>query len=197
MQEMYGMTLNTTGHGGKGYAHPNLSGLQEADEDDRQSALDGHDDDVSEPPIVTTRRTRRALSLRSTFMPPAQLFRADVLLNRLREFGVMGSEEEEIACVVDVKSVYQDLPPFLKDMLPVWDKDDPHSHYITYFKHDPVQVCITDGQRLKFASDNVALACDLDSGKPLSCKRRSYETISHKWRTLTCWKPLITHAILI
>jgi hypothetical protein len=30
----------------------------------------------------------------------------------------------------------QELPAFLNEKLPVWDRDDPHGRYITYFKHD-------------------------------------------------------------
>lgn len=131
------MPLDTKLHNIKAGVDHAVAEVPEVDEEGRPSAVDANEEDVPEPPIAPSeRRTRRALSLRSTFMPPAQLFRADVLLNRLREFGVMGTEEEDMACVVDVKNVYQELPPFLKDMLPVWNKDEPHSHYITYFKHD-------------------------------------------------------------
>ena len=85
-------------------------------------------------------RLRRGMSIRQSFKPPAQLFRADMLMQRLREFGVMGGDDEEAANVVDVTNVYQELPAFLQEKLPLWDEHDQHAHFITYFQHDPALV---------------------------------------------------------
>jgi hypothetical protein len=77
-------------------------------DDDDNEAVEGDDGDLYGMPASSKGPSlNRRLSARASFLPPAHLFRADILMNRLREFGVMAPEEDEPACVVDETDVMQ------------------------------------------------------------------------------------------
>lgn len=135
LQEVYGLVRNSDSHTGE-QPDPSIR----VDDGDAHSRADDEASPYEQRANAKRGRVRRGMSFRQSFKPPAQLFRADMLMSRLREFGVMGGEDEEAANVVDVTNVYQELPAFLQEKLPLWDMEDRHAHFITYFQHDPALV---------------------------------------------------------